>query len=105
MSTKSEIAGPYIVWENYGYAGWQPKSYSTLKEALTAQRYNSEFVITRLSDFEVVEQSWKCKAQPTAADPQDCDWPFCGCDPKADEVLAAISECGMTIVPDKQPTI
>jgi hypothetical protein len=27
-------------------------------------------------------------------DPADCDWPFCGCDPHADKVLAALQECG-----------
>lgn len=27
-------------------------------------------------------------------DPQDCDWPFCGCDPRADKVVEALQECG-----------
>jgi hypothetical protein len=31
-------------------------------------------------------------------DPQDCDWPFCGCDPVAGQVLAAIQESGLEIV-------
>lgn len=25
----------------------------------------------------------------------DCDWPFCGCDPHADRVIAALEECGV----------
>jgi hypothetical protein len=27
--------------------------------------------------------------------PQDCDWPFCGCDPHADKVIAHLQECNM----------
>lgn len=30
--------------------------------------------------------------------PQDCNWPFCGCDPKANEVLEAIQESGLSLV-------
>lgn len=48
--------GPVIVWENNGYEGWHPTSFETVKEALLAQRYNSEFVITRAVVFDVVEQ-------------------------------------------------
>jgi hypothetical protein len=29
---------------------------------------------------------------------QDCDWPWCGCDPVADRVLAAIQDQGLKIV-------
>jgi hypothetical protein len=47
--------GPVIVWENYGCEGWQPKSYPTLKDALLAARYNSEFVFTKRAEFDVVE--------------------------------------------------
>lgn len=36
-----------------------------------------------------------------ANDPQDCDWPFCGCDPKADKVIEAIQESGFTLVKDE----
>ncbi len=45
-------------------------------------------------------EQWKCKAQPTADPPQDCDWPFCGCDPGADKVLDAIAESGFVLVPN-----
>jgi hypothetical protein len=37
---------------------------------------------------------YKCKAQPTADPPQDCDWPVCGCDPYADKVIEALQESG-----------
>jgi hypothetical protein len=40
---------------------------------------------------------WKCKAQPTADPPQDCDWPVCGCDPYADKVIAALEESGYLV--------
>lgn len=43
--------------------------------------------------------SWKCKAQPTADTPQDCDWPWCGCDPHADKVIAAIQENDFAMLP------
>ena len=43
--------------------------------------------------------AFKCKAQRTADPPQDCDWPFCGCDPYANKVLNAIEESGFEIRP------
>jgi hypothetical protein len=48
--------GPFIVWQDYGYEGWAPTSYATLKEALEAHRYQSEFVITKRVEFDVVER-------------------------------------------------
>ena len=32
-----------------------------------------------------------------ANDPQDCDWPVCGCDPHADKVIAALQESGLMV--------
>jgi hypothetical protein len=55
MSSLQETEGPIIVWVNYGYEGWQPKSYHTLKEALLGERYSTEFVVTRLVTYEVTE--------------------------------------------------
>lgn len=45
------------------------------------------------------------KRQGTAIgnDTADCGWPFCGCDPHADKVIAAIEESGFKIVPS-EPT-
>jgi hypothetical protein len=51
----ADTAGPVIVWENYGTEGWHPKSYLTIKDALLAVRYNSEFVVTKRAEFDVVE--------------------------------------------------
>lgn len=55
MSNPENIKGPYIVWENYGYDGWQPKSYPDLGTALTSQKYSSEWEITKKVEFEVKE--------------------------------------------------
>jgi hypothetical protein len=41
-----------------------------------------------------------CKARSAnvgANDPQDCDWPFCGCDPAADKVLETLQESGVCL--------
>lgn len=44
----------------------------------------------------------ECKARTAGTAggnlPQDCDWPWCGCDPHAERVLAAIDEQGLKIV-------
>lgn len=43
------------------------------------------------------EPEWKCAARGSnmgAGDPQECDWPGCGCDPYADKVIAALGEAG-----------
>ena len=56
MSADEDTKGPFIVWENYGYEGWQPKSYQTLKEALTGQKLTSEWTMTKLVHFVVNEE-------------------------------------------------
>ncbi len=42
------------------------------------------------------EQSYQCAVRRAGKTdlPQDCDWPFCGCDPHADKVIEAIQESG-----------
>ena len=52
---KEELVGPYIVWEYYGYEGWHPKSYPDLGSALTAQRFNSQWEITKKVTFDIKE--------------------------------------------------
>jgi hypothetical protein len=38
---------------------------------------------------------WVCKARRSNSDPpQDCDWPWCGCDPAATKVIDALIEQG-----------
>lgn len=54
--SEPDRAGPYIVWANYGYEGWQPKSFKTLKEALLSERYGYEIVVTKLVEYEVIEK-------------------------------------------------
>jgi len=55
MSNPEDIKGPFIVWENYGYEGWQPKSFRTVLEALEKQKFNSEWIITKTISYEVKE--------------------------------------------------
>lgn len=55
---KQSIAGPYIVWTDYGYDGWQPESYPTLEAAVKASRdglYGCQTVIAKPVKFDVVE--------------------------------------------------
>jgi hypothetical protein len=43
----------------------------------------------------VPEVGVRCVAKSSsAADPQDCDWPYCGCDPRATKVVEALIEQG-----------
>lgn len=45
-------------------------------------------------------ERFACKARASntgANDPQDCNWPFCGCDPYANKVMDAIEESGFPI--------
>jgi hypothetical protein len=42
---------------------------------------------------------WTCKAKRTADPPQDCNWPFCGCDPYANKVIDTIEESGIKVTP------
>jgi len=45
-----------------------------------------------------------CQARVSAADPpQDCGWPFCGCDPKAEKVIDALAEMGALKDPREAP--
>lgn len=57
MSSLEDVKGPFIVWENYGYEGWQPKSYNTLKEAVVAWKSTTEWRLTRVIEFNVTETS------------------------------------------------
>lgn len=53
---EKDSIGPYIVWEDYGTEGWQPKSFANLTEALNAQRTYGAFVVTKRVEYEVVEK-------------------------------------------------
>jgi hypothetical protein len=59
-----------------------------LIETLTAE---NDALRARLAHLEG-ERAFKCQAQNTADPPQDCDWPFCGCDPYAQKVLDATDQ-------------
>lgn len=62
-----------------------------------AQKYIKQGAAILRSLFPVSQPpTFECGAQKAnqgSSDyPQDCDWPFCGCDPKANKVLEAIEE-------------
>lgn len=42
-----------------------------------------------------ISGGWKCGARASIDPPQDCDWPFCGCDPYANKVMETLQECGV----------
>lgn len=44
---------------------------------------------------------FRCMARESSAEPTDCDWPHCGCDPSANRVLDQLGEEGATIVKDE----
>jgi len=46
---------PYLLWQNYGYEGWRPEHYASLEEALKAERFCSEWVITKVVKYVVQE--------------------------------------------------
>lgn len=52
-----DINGPVILWTNYGCEGWKPKSFDSVKDALEADKYGSEFVIARKVQYEIKELS------------------------------------------------
>ena len=57
MTERSGTDGPIILWLDYGCEGWKPTSYTSIREALEAQKYGSNYRITRLVTYEVKETS------------------------------------------------
>lgn len=55
-ATKEGCEGPIIRWDNYGYEGWKPRSFATVKDAVTDEQYGNEYVVTRAVQFDVTEQ-------------------------------------------------
>jgi len=48
----------YIVWINYGYEGWSPTEFQTLKGAVdyaSKNNYGSEFKITKQVEYDIGE--------------------------------------------------
>jgi hypothetical protein len=48
--------GPFTVWIDYGYEGWRPTDYATLQEAVGADKYGSEWIITRPVEWAAAER-------------------------------------------------
>jgi hypothetical protein len=51
-------------------------------------------VILRGQVRDAAQAAWKCKANPRAVVPEDCNWPHCGCDPHAGRVMQGLIENG-----------
>ena len=71
-----------------------------LAEVLAFAMWISECAIKELRNFTAAPDNaakWTCKVRAAGLTdpPQDCDWPFCGCDEKATEVLEALQEMGL----------
>lgn len=48
--------------------------------------------------------SWTCAARKQSLpEPDDCDWPVCGCDPYAMRVIDALQESGLLASCDTHP--
>jgi hypothetical protein len=53
MTTPEDLAGPYILWLDYGTEGWQPRSYPSIRAALEAERYQSRYILTRTVSYKI----------------------------------------------------
>jgi len=106
--------GHYIAsdsgWFLQGQSGWNASaSMDAAKAAAQADykaRIRSALVEVPPSDPSSTRSDrWVCAARQRSItlDPQDCDWPGCGCDPLANKVLDTIAESGFVIVP-KDPS-
>lgn len=59
----------------------------------------AQIIATAIRDGAPGGDGWKCATLSyQGQEPQDCDWPYCGCDPKATEVLTALDEHGYDLV-------
>ena len=52
-----DAKGPVIRWLDYGYEGWKPHSFDTIRDALEWPGYGSPYVITRLAVYEVADKT------------------------------------------------
>lgn len=53
---ETEVKKKYILWIDYGYEGWKPTGFDTLKEALEHEKYTSNWIITNGKlDYQVLE--------------------------------------------------
>ena len=82
-SLKPEEDDPAVLGAGGGFAPMPSRSEA---EAISAQLE--------------AKKEWTCKVRHagTTDPPQDCDWPWCGCDPQADRILAALQEEGLRVI-------
>ena len=79
-----------------------PGTLSDLINRRLLYAYNS--IVSALKRLRSAPPAFKCKAHRGIGgnDPQECDWPVCGCDPYADKVIAALEEMGTFNQPTKK---
>lgn len=51
----ADLQKPFIRWTDFGYEGWSPMGFDTLKEALEADSYGSRWVVTKRVEWSPVE--------------------------------------------------
>lgn len=54
---RHDAKGPFIRWLDFGYEGWHPHSFDTLKEAIEWTGYGHGHVITKLAAYDVVDKT------------------------------------------------
>jgi hypothetical protein len=55
MTGRYDANGPYVTWIDNGGEGWAPRSFDTLREAVIAETYGSNVVVTKVVQFEIKE--------------------------------------------------
>jgi hypothetical protein len=69
MSDPKDTAGPIIVWTDFGYEGWQPESFPSLRVAIIAGiPFNS--VVTATVDVTATHDGPKHTIVPKEGEPQ-----------------------------------
>jgi hypothetical protein len=56
MTGRYDANGPYVTWIDNGCEGWAPRSFDTLREAVIAETYGSDVVVTKVVQFETEER-------------------------------------------------
>jgi hypothetical protein len=60
----------------------------------TKSGHNFDTALDLVAEAILAFLEWKCKASPTSDSPQDCDMPFCGCNPYWQDALTSAQEAG-----------
>ena len=91
IATLTQSSYPYMCCDGHQQIGHLDSS----SELCPLCRANNEIAALTARAEQAEQKGTQCFARRSTDPPQDCDWPFCGCDPRATEVLVALQECGM----------